>query len=159
MGYRVNVNAVTAQTNNVVQDYALVISSGDGLVTNAMVVTAASPTPPNYTGDQNITYVTGNANALLNQYVGASSPLLGTNTLPFTSTAPEGFGITGTTNWQITIGMTNQWHFYVVTNPASNTSDFTNAAFVTFVPDTLSVPRMGVFGGFGGQRHAARSGH
>ncbi|MGD0087605.1 MAG: S8 family serine peptidase [Verrucomicrobiota bacterium] len=145
LGYRVNVNAVTAQTNNVVQDYALVISSGDGLVTNAMTVTAAPPTPPNYTGDQNITYVTGNANALLNQYVGASSPLLGTNTLPYsTTTAPaENFG----SNWQITIGMTNQWHFYVVTNPASNTSDFTNAAFVTFVPDTLSVPRMGVFGG------------
>ena len=30
MGYRVNVNAVTAQTNNVVQDYALVISCGNG---------------------------------------------------------------------------------------------------------------------------------
>ena len=29
MGYRVNVNAVTAQTNNVVQDYALVISCGE----------------------------------------------------------------------------------------------------------------------------------
>ena len=37
--------------------------------------------------------------------------------------------------------MTNQWHFYVVTN---NTG-FTNAAFVTFIPDTLSIPRMGVF--------------
>jgi subtilisin-like proprotein convertase family protein len=143
MGYRVNVNAVTAQTNNVVQDYALVISSGDGLVTNAMVVTAAPPTPSNYTGDQNITYVTGNANALLNQFVGANSPLLGTNTLPFAATAPEAFG----SNWQVTIGMTNQWHFYVVTNPVSNAPDFTNAAFVTFVPDTLSIPRMGVFGG------------
>ena len=31
VGRRVNVNAVTAQTNNVCQDYALVISSGDGL--------------------------------------------------------------------------------------------------------------------------------
>ncbi len=143
IGYRVNVNAVTAQTNNVVQDYALVISSGDGSVTNAMQVTAAPPTPSNYTSDQNLTYVTGNANALLNQFVGANTPLLGTNTLPFTAMAPEGFG----SNWQVTIGMTNQWHFYVVTNPAANPSDFTNAAFVTFIPDTLSVPRMGVFGG------------
>ena len=38
MGYRVNVNAVTAQTNNVVQDYALVISCGNGQVTNVMTV-------------------------------------------------------------------------------------------------------------------------
>ena len=36
VGHRVNVNAVTAQTNNVCQDYALVVSSGDGLVTNAI---------------------------------------------------------------------------------------------------------------------------
>ncbi|MEI6392259.1 MAG: S8 family serine peptidase, partial [Verrucomicrobiota bacterium] len=36
VGHRVNVNAVTAQTNNVSQDYALVISCGDGLVTNAL---------------------------------------------------------------------------------------------------------------------------
>jgi subtilisin-like proprotein convertase family protein len=49
--------------------------------------------------------------------------------------------VSGETNWQITIGMTNQWHFYVVTN----TTGYTNAAFVTFIPDTLSIPRMGVF--------------
>ena len=41
VGRRVNVNAVTAQTNNVCQDYALVISSGDGLVTNAITLTPA----------------------------------------------------------------------------------------------------------------------
>jgi subtilisin-like proprotein convertase family protein len=151
MGYRVNVNAVTAQTNNVVQDYALVISSGDGLVTNAMVVTAAPPTPSNYTGDQNITYVTGNANALLNQFVGANTPLLGTNNfvvpVGLFNTNATTDTLNGVTNEQINIGMTNQWHFYVVTNPVSNAPDFTNAAFVTFVPDTLSIPRMGVFGG------------
>ena len=27
----------------------------------------------------------------------------------------------------------------------SNPPDFTNAAFITFLPDTLSIPRMGVF--------------
>ena len=43
----------------------------------------------------------------------------------------------------ITLGMTNQWHFYVMTNPGP--ADFTNAAFITFIPDTLSIPRMGVF--------------
>ncbi len=41
--------------------------------------------------------------------------------------------------------MTNQWHFYVVTN--NGAADFTNAAFVTFSPNTLSIPRMGVFAG------------
>ncbi len=47
-------------------------------------------------------------------------------------------------NALITVGMTNQWHFYVITN----TTGFTNAAFVTFIPDTLSIPRMGVFANF-----------
>src|ERR1019366_2580341 len=42
-GHRVNVNAVTAQTNNVCQDYALVISSGDGFVTNALAFDTSSP--------------------------------------------------------------------------------------------------------------------
>ena len=35
----VNVNAVTAQTNGVLQDYALVISSGDGQVEDALTIT------------------------------------------------------------------------------------------------------------------------
>jgi len=55
---------------------------------------------------------------LLDQHVGANTPLLGT-----------------------TNGMTNQWHFYVITN----TANFTNAAFITFLPPTLSLPREGVF--------------
>ena len=42
----------------------------------------------------------------------------------------------------VTLGMTNQWHFYVVTK---RTQRFSNAAFVTFSPDTLSMPRMGVY--------------
>ena len=154
MGYRVNVNAVTAQTNNfagnyapnVVQDYALVISSGDGQITNAMVVTT-TPIVSNPTGDQQITYVSGNSGTLNNQFVGANTPLMGTNALligltnSFTTNE-----LNGVTNWQITIGMTNQWHFYVVTNTlVSTNSAFTNAAFVTYIPDTLSIPRMGVF--------------
>ena len=35
--------------------------------------------------------------------------------------------------------MTNQWHFYVITNSAG----FTNAAFVTFLAPDLSLPRIG----------------
>src|ERR1700761_2967344 len=49
----------------------------------------------------------------------------------------------------LTIGQTNQWHFYMVTNNAvdqnGNTADVTNAAFVIFLPDTASIPREGVF--------------
>jgi subtilisin-like proprotein convertase family protein len=147
-GNRVNVNAVTAQTNNsagffapnVVQDYALVISSGDGgSVTNALTVTA-NPIVSN-PNDQLITDVTNTSTALLNQFVGANTPLLGTNALLFTNAVI----VSGETNEQITIGMTNQWHFYVVTNSINNSPDFTNAAIITFNPPTLSIPREGVF--------------
>ncbi|HVU08754.1 MAG TPA: S8 family serine peptidase [Verrucomicrobiae bacterium] len=144
IGNRVNVNAVTAQTNNIVQDYALVISCGDGVVSNAMVVMATNPVvASNPTGDQQVTFVTPNSGPVLNQLVGANAPLLSTNALLFTATAPENFGA----NWQVTIGQTNQWHFYVITNVASTTGAFTNtnAAFATFEPDTLSIPREGVF--------------
>ena len=143
MGYRVNVNAVTAHTNNVVQDYALVISSGDGQVTNAMTVTP-NPVVPSPTGDQQITYVPPNSGPLNNQFVGANTPLLGTNalTIPLVNLSSTTNALNGLTNEQITIGMTNQWHFYVVTN---TTATNMNVAFVTYVPDTLSIPRMGVY--------------
>ena len=62
-----------------------------------------------------------------------------------------------------TLGTTNQWHFYVITNNAvdssGSTSDVTNAAFVTFLPDTLSIPRMGVFADSYHQCHEAAGGH
>ncbi len=131
-----NVNAVTAQTNNVVQDYALVISCGEGEVTNAFTVTD-NGIISNPTGDQNITYVMTNNAPLLNQIAGASPPLLGTNSLPVGTNTIWG------SNGVVTLGMTNQWHFYVVTNTGA--ADFTNAAFITFNPATLAIPRMGVF--------------
>jgi subtilisin-like proprotein convertase family protein len=156
-GYRVNVNAVTAQTNNsagvyepnVVQDYALVISSGNGQVTNAITVTPSIPAfASNPTGDQQITFVPpGNITPLLNQIVGANSPLLGTNTItiPLANLTTVN-ALNGVTNEVITIGQTNQWHFYVVTNSLAVTNNaITNAAFITFDPETLSIPRMGVF--------------
>ncbi len=81
----------------------------------------------------------------MNQIVGAASPLLGTNTLGLGANTPW------SSNGVVTLGMTNQWHFYVVTNNALNSDglsfDVTNAAFVTFSPETLSIPRMGVFAG------------
>ena len=68
---------------------------------------------------------------LFNQRVGANTPLLGTNSVLLPTEA----------NGVLTLGMTNQWHFYAITN---NTS-YTNAAFLTFLPPNLAVPREGVF--------------
>jgi subtilisin-like proprotein convertase family protein len=166
IGRSVNVNAVTAQTNtyaingppgtyapNVVQDYALVISCGEGEVTNAFKVTDVGPglgivSKP--TSDQQITYVVSPDAPYLNQLAGASTPLLGTNnvtigTISGLDTNNNPVAITDfATNAILTLGMMNQWHFYVVTNTGAG-ADFTNAAFITFDPDTLSIPRMGVF--------------
>jgi len=123
----VNVNAVTAQTNDVVQDYALVVSSGDGEVTDALHLEGVTPVVfTNANAYPGVTVITNQFPAnptvgggiLLGQHVGANTPLLGT-----------------------TNGMTNQWHFYIITN----TVGFTNAAFVTFLPPTLALPRAGVF--------------
>jgi subtilisin-like proprotein convertase family protein len=150
IGRSVNVNAVTAHTNNVVQDYALVISCGEGEVINAFTVTDNGITN-NSTSDQQITFVTSTNVPLLNQFAGASTPLLGTNTIQLTANGTElnGIQLVGTNGMVatniITLGMTNQWHFYVVKN--NGAADFTNAAFITFIPDTLSIPRMGVFAG------------
>ena len=40
IGHRINVNAVTANPNDVVQDYALVVSSGDGQFPNPISLVA-----------------------------------------------------------------------------------------------------------------------
>ena len=81
---------------------------------------------------------------LYNERVGRKpAPLLGTNQISVGTNSPWA------TNGLITIGMTNQWHFYVVTNEATDangsTTDVTNAAFVTFDANTLALPRTGVF--------------
>ena len=143
----VNVNAVTANSNGVVQDYALVASWDNGELTNAITLTS-NPVISSYMPD--VTFVTNEfANSpstsgalLLNQLVGASSPLQGTNTLSLTQNQDD-----WATNGQITLGVTNQWHFYVVTNtvgPNATVSVFTNAAFATFLPPNLSIPPVGV---------------
>ncbi|HEU6449022.1 MAG TPA: S8 family serine peptidase [Verrucomicrobiae bacterium] len=133
VGRSINVNAVTAQTNNYVQDFALMISCGEGQVTNAMTVSDLGISS-NPTGSQTITGATTNG-LLLNQTAGGNTPLLGTNSISI------GTNTTWGTNGMITLGMTNQWHFFVVTN----TTTFTNAAFITFLPSTLAIPRGGVF--------------
>ncbi len=138
VGRSVNVNAVTAHTNGVVQDYALVVTCGSGELTDTISSVAPMVSYANPTGDQLVTFIATTNSPLFDQFAGASSPLLGTNTL----------ALGANTMWnsagQVTIGQTNQWHFYVVTNTGP-TADYTNAAFITFQSSTLSVPRMGVF--------------
>jgi len=129
-GRRVNVNAVTAHTNNVVQDYALVISSGYSTTNlTEQVLQANALTPANEVVAATPVTVVTNGVAMLNQMVGANSPLL------------PGFDILSRTN-----GVTNQWHFYVftnafLTNSALALTNGSNVAFVTFMPPNLSVPR------------------
>jgi subtilisin-like proprotein convertase family protein len=137
MGRHVNVNAVTANPDNVAQDYALVISSGEGALTNALSLgdeTDISVTAPFVTV---VTNTFGSDNPqnfgaiLSHQHAGASTPLLGTNQVALPTDA----------NAEITLGMTNQWHFYLLSN--TNSPDFTNAAFATFSPPNLALPVMG----------------
>ena len=131
----VNVNAVTALANGVVQDYALVISSGDGELADALTVTDA---PIAFVSAASVTFITNSfapsqgisGGLLLNQRVGAPGPSPDGNTIPWP----------GGTNGAITLGVTNQWRFYVLTND----QDYNNAAFLTFQPVNLSLPRLGV---------------
>lgn len=122
LGRRVNANAVTAHPDDVVQDYALVITCGSGEVTNAFAFTNdlvyLAPFAPDVTHVTNtITQPDFVAAFLENQRVSANSPLLGT-----------------------TNGVNNQWKFYVVTNDTG----FTNAAFLLAQQTDLAIPRMGV---------------
>ena len=137
VGRRVNVNALTAHPDNVAQDYALVISSGNGEITNAISLVSETSAAVNQSLVTVITNTFGpenpnNFGAILSrQHVGANTALLGTNSVPYPTDA----------NALITIGITNQWHFYIIDN--TNGADFTNAAFATFAPPNLAVPVMG----------------
>jgi len=127
---RVNVNAVTAHPDDVVQDFALVISHGNPRTVTGAAITVGSE-PIVETTSLELTTVT-NGVPLLHQRVGANSPLL-------PATGPY---------W--TNGTFSQWHFFIVTNqlPPSD-PQFTNAmfaaatniAFATFLPPNLSLIR------------------
>lgn len=117
IAHRVHVNAVPENTNGIVQDFALVISCGDGAVTNALQIGRASRyasvTP-------RIMYIGPESNGIpiLNQRVGANFPLTNKTDAPH--------------------GQLSQWNFYVLTN----TFGYTNAAFITFMPPELGLRRM-----------------
>jgi len=120
-GTRVNVNAVTTQTNNILQDYALVVSSDDPALTAPLTIstnqiTNAAPV---------LVTIASNGVPLLHQRVGANDPNLYNSPL-------------GLTN-----GNASQWHFFVFTNNQFNaTNQATNVAFATFLPPNLSIPRV-----------------
>ena len=151
LGARVNVNAVTTQTNQIAQDYALVISSDDTALTSSLTIT---PTPvstgpltllspyagltnalglPLLTwpltgflqGLSNLVTVVSNGIPLLDQRVGANEPNLYAN---------GGLYTTKNTN-----GNPAQWHFFVFTNTAFGPgTNATNVAFATFLPPNLA---------------------
>jgi hypothetical protein len=117
VGRRVNVNALSSHPNDVVQDYALVISSGNGDVTDGLILTdrpiavtgAGGPTvlTNSFVGD-----VEDVGGILLRQRVGANSPLIGTNSVVVTNTVITMGAVQGVA----VLGETNQWHFYAFTN-------------------------------------------
>jgi subtilisin-like proprotein convertase family protein len=130
IGRRVNVNAVTANTNGVVQDYALVIASANGQLDDALTVTDspfASAPQPLVTAISNTFLLSSGdvGSVLLHQRAGANPVWPATNTV----------ALPGFSNAVLTVGLPSQWHFYVVSNGTS----FTNAAFATF----LSAPIAG----------------
>jgi subtilisin-like proprotein convertase family protein len=121
-GTRVNVNAVPGQTNNILQDYALVVSSDDPALSNSLTV-ATSPIV-----NQAPVLVTPASNGvpLLHQRVGANEPNLYMSN-----------GIVALTN-----GNASQWHFFIFTNyPLTNGQTPSNVAFAIFMPPDLSIPR------------------
>ncbi len=157
MGYRVNVNAVTAQTNNVVQDYALVISCGDGQVTNAMTVHADTQRhaacdcfqshrrPADHLSFRQPTTT---VYQLLAEPVCRSEHAAAGHehgSVPG-HRAPNGFRAEQLAGDR---GHDQPMAFLCGDQHVRRTNCFTNAAFITLTewpdPDTLSIPRMGVF--------------
>lgn len=111
VGNRVNVNAVTAHTNGIVQDYALVVSSGNVLLTSPFALDQTPTLHENY--QPKIQYFTSSTNSLpfIGQRVGANAPLITT-----------------------TNGNNVQWNFYVFTNDTT----FPYVTFVSFLSPNLS---------------------
>jgi subtilisin-like proprotein convertase family protein len=134
---RVNVNAVNDRAGDVVQDYALVVSSGNCELPDALSL--ADTTPVTLSGPPPVTVIPNDFAAtpgfaggrLDHQTVGANGTIPGTNSIPVTNTMAFAAPVSG----QITPGQVSQWHFYVLTNDSS----FTNASFLTFSSANLAL--------------------
>jgi subtilisin-like proprotein convertase family protein len=144
-GTRVAVNAVSTQTNAILQDYALVISSDDQTPATGLTVTnlgissvpltnfaiVSSWTNTNAIPPMQISYVTNaTGQGYLHQRVGGNEPnLWGTNVVT---------NLLGVVNVG-TNGNPLQWHFFVLTNTVTGTNPlYTNAIFATFLPPSLT---------------------
>ncbi len=110
-GTRVNVNAVTAHTNGVVQDYALVVSTDNLRLTSPFALDQTPTLLEDYR--PTVKYFTSSTNSLpfLAERVGASPPLI---------TSTNGTNV--------------QWNFYVITND----SGFDYITFISFLTPNLS---------------------
>ena len=126
VGKRVNVSSVTGfheatgLDNDVVQDYALVMSIGDLTLTNELSVT---PFTDNAPVELPLATVMTNGLPLLNQRAGAQPMLLDSR-----------------------YGVAEQWNFFVftntfITNSFSTLTNGTNVAFITFLPPNLAKSR------------------
>jgi len=131
---RVNVNAVTARAEGILQDYALVATGGDGQIPDALelveppVGSVLAPSPIIITNS--FALATADAGGFVcGQRVGANPPSLGTGTIPWP----------GGADGLISIGLTDQWNFYIFTNE----TEFTNAAFFTFLARPVATSDLG----------------
>ena len=123
----VTVNAVRESTGTA-QDYALVVTSGDGDQISGLEVESFQT---NGTVTLSSTLLTNQfpvgtgavGGAVVNQRLGGNAPLGITGYVPLDS--PKG---------QITIGTLNQWRFYVFNNEQA----YTNVAFCTFTAASLA---------------------
>ena len=122
--HRVNVNSVFSHTNRHAQDYALVISSGDGTPSNNVNLAVSGPVFTNdFSPRTNVLAARsgGSTNRpqrafLVDQRVGANNPLIvNTN------------------------GASNQWSFYAYTNV--NDASYTNVVVAVFLSPNLSRSR------------------
>lgn len=121
---RVSVNAVTANPDQIAQDYALVISLGNSSLTNGFKSFTDIPHNPPAPATQNPTVpVTvkplGNGIPLDKEIVSANPPYL-----------------------QTTNGAVSQWNFYTITNTFATTNmSYTNFAVATYLPANASRQR------------------
>ncbi len=136
--HRVNVNAIpdyfsaTGNTNDVVQDFAMVVSSDIGF-------DPSSNDAQTYLPDQN-TFDTFNAPATFATLPRPGITVL-TNGLPLVAERVGANSSLVSSN-----GITNQWSFYIfnnisISNSFVNVEAGSNVAFVTFEPLNLSIPR------------------
>ncbi len=154
LGLRVNVNAASTVSNLIAQDYALVVSSDDTGLSNALTIATNAPTfapPPNLTvlagpnqtnasgaplltapllafaqGNHALVTIASNGAPLWHQRAGANEPNLYANGPLYTGPAD-------------TNGNLFQWHFFVFTNDQWSATNFaSNVAFTTFMPPDLA---------------------